>query len=244
MTKVQLILLLSIIIVVLLLIDAFRRSKRKKYQRKMTELQALQEQERTAKKTSVTSKQAKQNVHINTQATPRTHTIELDEGETIKVTTHPDTVISEIETTEATYPQLENGLVTYYISAPRGYVFNGGDLDTLFKHNGLSYNAEAQSFELLTQDKDVLFSIKADAPVEGFNSENLHQTDYTSLMCTCDLTDLTEFYDPLVCFEHFSQSIDKINARLGGTLLNEHKRRFTSHDESAYKSQLKKFENK
>ncbi|WP_395947401.1 cell division protein ZipA C-terminal FtsZ-binding domain-containing protein [Caedibacter taeniospiralis] len=238
MTKVQLILLLSIIIVVLLLIDAFRRSKRKKYQRKMAELQALKEQERTAKKSSGIHKQTKQNIH----AEPATNKIELDED--IKVDPQANILISDLETAETTYPQLENGLVTYYISAPRGYVFNGGDLDTLFKHNGLSYNAEAQSFELLTQDKDVLFSIKADAPVEGFNSENLHQTDYTSLMCICDLTDLAQFYDPLVCFEHFSQSIDKINARLGGTLLNEHKRRFTSHDESAYKSQLKKFENK
>ena len=253
MTQVQLILLLSIIIVILLLIDAFRRSKRKKYKREMAKLQAIQEKEKAVKKAHKTEKtthkqkaEAKQSHKDATShdkdAVDVAQKIEL--GADIKVDPLSDTPISELEASHADYPQLEKGIVSYFISAPRGYVFNGEDLDTLFKHSGLSFNAEDQSFELLTQDKDVLFSIKADAPVKGFDPESFTQKDYTRLLCRCDIADLVQFYEPQVCFDHFTKSIEKINTRLGGTLLNEHKRRFTSHDQSAYKQHVKQFEAK
>ncbi|WP_440683160.1 cell division protein ZipA C-terminal FtsZ-binding domain-containing protein [Cysteiniphilum halobium] len=250
MTQVQLILLLSIIIVILLLIDAFRRSKRKKYKRKMAELEAIQEKERTIKKAekATTKQKIEAKKPYKNTSTPEkkaidvAQKIELDTD--IKVDPLSDTPISVLEESHADYPQLEKGIISYFISAPRGYVFNGEDLDTLFKHNGLSFNAEEKSFELLTQDKDVLFSIKADAPIKGFDPENFTQKDYTRLLCTCEIVDLIQFYEAHVCFEHFTKSIEKINTRLGGTLLNEHKRRFTSHDESTYKQYVKQFENK
>lgn len=261
MTQVQLILLLSIIIVILLLIDAFRRSKRKKYKRERAELQASQEKEKAAKtaKTTQMAKSAKaelatkkqkaeakqsyqESAALESKAVKVAEKIEL--GTDIKVDPLSDIPMSELEESHADYSQLEKGIISYFISAPRGYVFNGEDLDSLFKHNGLSFNAEEQSFELLTQDKDVLFSIKADAPVKGFDPESFIQKDYTRLLCSCELADLVQFYEPQVCFDHFTKSIEKINSRLGGTLLNEHKRRFTSHDESAYKRYVKQFEAK
>ncbi|WP_440617097.1 cell division protein ZipA C-terminal FtsZ-binding domain-containing protein [Cysteiniphilum sp. 6C5] len=251
MTQVQLILLLSIIIVILLLIDAFRRSKRKKYKREMAKLQAIQEKEKAVKKVAKAEKtphkqnaEAKQSQESATSHDSSTIDVaqKIELGADIKVDPLSDTPITELEESHADYPQLEKGIVSYFISAPRGYVFNGEDLDTLFKHNGLSFNSEDQSFELLTQDKDVLFSIKADAPVKGFDPENFTQKDYTRLLCRCEIADLVQFYEPQVCFDHFTKSIEKINTRLGGTLLNEHRRRFTSHDESAYKRYIKQFE--
>lgn len=246
MTQVQLILLLTIIIVVLLLIDACRCRKHKKYKRKMAKLKTSQEKNKIAKVASKHQDQLKQNQKEipkqDVQDTNINQTIEL--GTNIKVDPQNNTPVSKFEEIDAVYPYLDKGIVSYFISTPRGYVFNGKDLDSLFKDNGLIFNVEEQGFVILTQDKDILFSIKADLPTKGFNPDNFLQIDYTCLLCTCKIAELVEFYEPQVCFKHFTRSIEKINTRLGGTLLNEHKRRFTSHDETAYKQKVNQFKTK
>ena len=233
MTQIQIILLISIIIVIILLIDVFRYSKRKKYKLKMSQLQGLEEKERGSKSVNKLNKLREVSKNIDSAQ-------KMMPGEDIKVNPISGIAIREFKVTQSSYPQLHKGIVNYYISAPRGYIFNGEDLNVLFKHYGLKFNAKEQSFELLTQDHDALFSIKSDLPITGFNPEKFIQTNYTRLLFTCGLAELSEFYEPDFCFKHFTKSIEKINKRLGGTLLNEHKRRFTSYDENAYKRYIKK----
>ncbi|WP_157966657.1 cell division protein ZipA C-terminal FtsZ-binding domain-containing protein [Fastidiosibacter lacustris] len=203
----------------------------------MAELTAIQEQEKTAKVTTKEKHKQSTKLHQNPKQGTAVTKVELEED--IKVDPKSPLIISDFEQIQTTYPKLEKGIAVYYISAPRGYIFNGEDLAWLFTQNGLIFNSELKRFELLTEDKDVLFFIEADEETHGFDLTNYKTTDYTCLLCASNLLELSQYYDVPMCFEYFSNSINQINQRLGGTLLNEHKRRFTSHDESGYKSHLK-----
>ncbi|WP_119343139.1 cell division protein ZipA C-terminal FtsZ-binding domain-containing protein [Facilibium subflavum] len=236
MNKIQIILLLSIVVVVLLLIDAFRRNKRKRYKAQMAELEALQEQEKTSKKSKKTKSQHKVQAsgkQINEDITK----IELDDD--IKVDPFSQEEVAQFEATQVTYPVLEKGYAVLYISAPRGYVFNGEDLSNLFKQFGLHLNKEEGSFQAITQDEDVLYSLLPDDTLGKFDSTKLHDQNFTGITCVLNANKLVKFYDAVACFDHFVQSVQQLNEKLGGMVLNEHKRRFTSNDESTYRSWMK-----
>ena len=211
MTTVQHIIIFSTSIIILLFVDACRRKNRKKYKNNIAHIQFIQSQEK------------------------------VEENCVPKINFTIPTLNTEFEKNQTTYPKLKKGIISYFINSPHGYIFNGGDLNSFFNSQGLSFNKNKQRFEFLTQDKDVLFSIHADNPNINFSSKNFLQGSYTCLEIICDLTKLSQFYDIMACFKHLTNHVYKINAHLGGSLLNESKQFFTIYDEKSYIKHLKKF---
>ncbi len=231
MNKVQLILLLSIVIVILLLVDAFRRSKRKKYKKHMAELEKTQKADKANKKgqtyQAIQTQEKVLDVEVN----------KIELGEDIKVDPTSSQSVASFEE-QKSYPALDEGYVLIYLSAPRGYVFNGQDILELFSQEGLYFNAAENSFQSVTEDGDVLYSIVADEKEPLFSGDTFSQSEYTLLVCILNAKKLAKFYDAAICFEHFFTSVSGLNTRLGATMLNEHKRRFTSSDDATYRSKM------
>ena len=237
MNKVQIILLISIVVVLLLLIDAFRRSKRKKYKKEMAALEAIQAQEKAKKLAEKEAQKTKKTYQADQVA-------KVEFSADIKVDPASNESVESFEEATTTFPALEQGYAVLYLSAPRGYVIPGADLEQIFRTHKLQFDSKGGSFQRLTDDKDPLYNILPDSKATKFTQKELSAQDFQALTCVMNLNRLAKYYDLNVCYQLFYQEIEKLNAALGATLLNEHKRRFTSHDESAYKSQIKQFSSK
>ncbi|MFZ9034984.1 MAG: cell division protein ZipA C-terminal FtsZ-binding domain-containing protein [Francisellaceae bacterium] len=210
MNQVQIILLLSIIIVILLLIDAIRRSRRKKFKRQLSEIKANE-------------KKAQQ---------------QFQEAKVTEGAVGVDSATDE-QQSQISYPVLKQGYALLYISAPRGYVFNGGDLSALFGSFSLELNKEG-AYQSFTDDGDVLFSIVPDNEAGRFDIESVDEIELSTLVAVMNINKLKHHYDALSCFDHFINTVHELNEKLGGMILSETRRRFTSNDESVYRFEIRK----
>lgn len=217
MNYVQMILLVSIVIVLLLLVDVYRRSKRKKYKQHLAELEIQQQQE----KIKLAEEQKQKEAELEKQRL-------AEKAEAAK----PKMPKTDFES-------LSQGYAMLHISAPRGYVFNGSDLNRLFMGYGIKLNDEG-IFQFTTEDESVLFTIAPDETVGVFDKSKLSATSTNTLMAVMNIYKLKALnYDLPVCYDFFYKTINEINGHLGGMLLNENKTRYTESCDATYRNVVK-----
>ena len=250
MNKIQIILLLSIVIVVLLLIDAFRRSKRRKYKKHMAELTELQSQAQTVSKSQKTketkkakkNKQPKPNKALEQKSAYQDKDIvKIELGQDVKIDPFSTQTVSEFEGSEVAFPSLAQGYAVLYLNILRGDGFTGKDLQQLWKEYRLQFSQKGNA-QFLTDDNDVLYSILPDNEMRQFQYQHFESTHYNGLIYIFNIHKLAKCYDVAACFTYFIKAVYEMNTRLGGVILNEHRQRFTKSDELGYRRHIKQYE--
>lgn len=217
MNYVQIILLISIVIVLLLLVDVYRRSKRKKYKQHLAELELQQQEE----KRKIAEEQKQKEAALAQQ----------------KLAEQAEQAKPKMPKTD--FEALSKGYAILNISAPRGYVFNGSDLNRLFTGYGIKLNDEG-AFQFLTEDGSVLFTIVPSEEIGVFDKTKLSATSTNILIAVMNIHKLKALnYDLPVCYDFFFNTINDLNTHLGGMLLNENKTRYTESCDKTYRNVVK-----
>ncbi|MCF6765453.1 cell division protein ZipA C-terminal FtsZ-binding domain-containing protein [Thiotrichales bacterium 19S3-7] len=142
----------------------------------------------------------------------------------------PDQMIQQSEPLEDS----EDNFLVFHIIAPRGYVFYGEDLETIFnlRHYHLSVH---NTFEYLSSEAELLLTaINLEEP-KTFGRIDAIQTTGVTLYC-----DIRKLKQPFAVFRDILSEAHQLAESLGGTLTNDHQKRFTQADFSRYMAKVKK----
>lgn len=217
MNYVQIILLISIVVVLLLLVDIYRRSKRKKYKQHLAELELQQQEEKR--------KFAEEQKQKEAELAQRKLAEQAEQ--------------SKPKMPKTDFEALSQGYAILNISAPRGYVFNGSDLNRLFTGYSIKLNDEG-AFQFLTDDGNVLFTIVPSEEIGVFDKAKLSATSTNMLIAVMNIHKLKALnYDLPVCYDFFFNTINDLNTHLGGMLLNENETRYTESCDKTYRNVVK-----
>lgn len=131
---------------------------------------------------------------------------------------------------------IKDGIIVIHIMAPRHYVFYGEDLQAVFDHYQLSYNAEIQAYQGISEDGEVLFHVATATKPGTFNINTMDQLQTPGISVFMDIQALS---DPKNQFKQMLSLLYKMSENLGGMLLNEYRNRFTQNDVSRIIASIK-----
>tara|TARA_R110002167_G_scaffold316835_1_gene522508 strand:+ start:93 stop:818 length:726 start_codon:yes stop_codon:yes gene_type:complete len=222
--------LIAILLILLLVLDGYRRVKRKKYQTKMKTHAILE--------SKIESGELEESLDVSKEAVFEKGISEsdlLEEGVQPEVSEEAsaDSNLLKVENPEAVYrepdfPSLEQGIIVLHVMAPRGYVFYGQDLAQIFYNYSFTYD-ERGLFQAISHQNEVLFEVVNGVEPGTFDLDNIDALQTPGITVFMDVCALQNPKDE---FKQMLALMYDMTDKLGASLLNEQRRRFTQSDVS------------
>lgn len=130
----------------------------------------------------------------------------------------------------------QDHFLVFHIMAPRGYVFYGEDLAEVFDIRNYHRNIH-NTYDHINTNGETLFTVINYGEPQTFGQIETIQTPGVTLY-----TNIKALSEPKVIFRSLLSEVHALAQALGGTLTNEHKRRFTQTDLSRYMAKIRQLE--
>ncbi|MDA7742001.1 cell division protein ZipA C-terminal FtsZ-binding domain-containing protein [Francisellaceae bacterium] len=219
--------LIAILLILLLMLDGYRRVKRKKHQTKMKTHAILE--------AKIESGESEESVDVSEEAVSEEEISASNPLEEVAQSKAPevDSNIPKVENPEAVYresdfPSLEQGIIVLHVMAPRGYVFYGQDLAQIFYNYSFTYD-ERGLFQAISHQNEVLFEVVNGVEPGTFDLDNINALQTPGITVFMDVCALQNPKDE---FKQMLALMYDMTDKLGASLLNEQRRRFTQSDVS------------
>ncbi|MCF6775008.1 hypothetical protein L3V83_00350 [Thiotrichales bacterium 19X7-9] len=158
---------------------------------------------------------------------------DIDELQPGQVSFDLDTEHDHSMQSNQTSEDSEDNFLVFHIIAPRGYVFYGEDLETIF--NLRNYHLSVHNtYEYFSNDAELLLTVINLEEPKTFGQINAIQTPGVTLYC-----DIRRLKQPVAIFRDILSEAHQLAESLGGTLTNDHQKRFTQADFSRYMAKIK-----